>query len=134
MSATAATRRSTRAALCPPPPLRPRAAPLTPRPSSRRAAELRKETMEAMLAATTTTVNAGVPPKDAEAAEKLSEIFGVKVTVETIIQYEKKETTQDKPYFVPSIEGTPLVPFDISHRDCAKKLGPRAIRRLHGVD
>ena len=134
MSATAATRRSTRAALCPPPPLRPRAAPLTPRPSSRRAAELRKETMEAMLAATTTTVNAGVPPKDAEAAEKLSEIFGVKVTVETIVHYEQAKTTQDQPYFVPTIEGTPLVPEYISHKKCSTKLGAKAIRRLNGVD
>ena len=86
-----------------------------------------------MLAATTDAVKEGVYPNDAEAADILSEIFGVEVTVETFIQYEKKETTQDKPYFVPSIEGTPLVGFTTSHNKCKNKLGPRAIRRLHGV-
>jgi hypothetical protein len=79
-------------------------------------------------------VKAGVPPKDAKAAEELSEIFRVKVTVETIIQYEKKESSAGNPYFVPSIEGTPLVPSTISRRTCEHKLGPRAIRRLHDVD
>ena len=72
-------------------------------------------------------------PKDAKAAEELSEIFGVKVTVETIVHYEQAKTTQDQPYFEPTIEGTPLVPFTTSHKKCAHNLGPRAIRRLHGV-
>ena len=93
----------------------------------------REKTIALQLAATTDTVKAGVCPKDAAAAEQLSEIFGVEVTVETIVQYEKKVTTQDKPYFVPSIEGTPLVPDSISLAKCNHKLGPRAIRRLHGV-
>ena len=65
-----------------------------------------------------------------EAAAELSGIFGVMVTVETIIHYEKSETTQDKAYFVPSIEGTP---FKISPSKCESRLGPQAIRRLHGV-
>ena len=51
--------------------------------------------------------------------------------VTTIVKYEKKETGHGKPYFVPSIEGTP---FYISPSKCATKLGPRAIRRLHDVD
>ena len=72
-----------------------------------------------------------MPPKDAAAAAELSEIFGVEVTVETIVEYEKKETTQGNPYFVPSIKGTP---FKILPSKCATKLGPKAIRRLHGVD
>ena len=92
------------------------------------------DSVAAKLAATTDTVKAGVHPKDDPAAAELSKIFGVKVTVETIIQYEKKETSQGNPYFVPSIEGTPLVPSTISASKCANKLGPRAIRRLHDVD
>ena len=65
-----------------------------------------------------------------EAAAELSGIFGVMVTVETIIHYEKSETKQDKAYFVPSIEGTP---FKISPSKCATKLGPQAIIRMHGI-
>ena len=90
-----------------------------------------RDSIAIKLAATTDTVNAGVPPKDAEAAAELSEIFGVKVTVKTIVKYEQAKTTQGNPYFVPSIEGTP---FTITPTTCANKLGPRAIRRMHGVD
>ena len=64
-------------------------------------------------------------------AAELSEIFGVMVTVETIIHYEKKETPQGQTYFVPSIEDTPV---SIARRTCEKKLGPTAIGRMHGVD
>ena len=77
-----------------------------------------------------TAVKGGVCPKNAEAAAELSGIFGVMVTVETIIHYEKSETKQDKAYFVPSIEDTP---FKISPSKCATKLGPQAIIRMHGI-
>ena len=43
---------------------------------------------------------------------------------------EKSETTQDRAYFVPRIEGTP---FKISPSKCATKLGPHAIIRMHGI-
>ena len=66
-----------------------------------------------------------------EAAAELSGIFGVMVTVETIIHNKKSETKQDKAYFVPSIEDTHIT---IAPTKCAMKLGPRAIRRLHGIN
>ena len=88
------------------------------------------KTIALQLAATTDTVKTGVPPKDAEAAEELSEIFGVKVTVKTIVKYEQAKTRRGFPCFVPSIEGTP---FKISPSKCESRLGPQAIRRLHGV-
>ena len=88
------------------------------------------KTIALQLAATTDTVKTGVPPKDAEAAEELSEIFGVKVTVKTIVKYEQAKTRRGFPCFVPSIEGTP---FKISPSKCATKLGPHAIIRMHGI-
>ena len=87
--------------------------------------------MKGNVAATTATVKGGVRPKDAAAAAELSEIFGVKVTVKTIVKYEQAKTRRGFPCFVPSIEGTP---FTITPTKCANKLGPRAIRRMHGVD
>lgn len=73
----------------------------------------------------------GVCPKDVAAAAELSKIFGVMVTVDTIIHYEKSETGQGKTCFVPSIEG---LDFHIAPTTCAKKLGPRAIMLMHGFN
>lgn len=130
-----------------PPPRHPRAPQLTPRPPSRlpsRAEALRQKTIQAgkkegkwfgatkqaQTKATADTVKKGVRPKDAAAAAKLSEIFGVKVTVKTIVKYKQAKTTKGNPYFVPSIKGKPV---GIAPSTCQNKLGPRAIRKLHGV-